>query len=130
VFGTIAGLSGLFLWFLLPTWVYTDAMQRDARSPGLWALLSTISLFFGLTIYLMTRPSTYRSFHCPQCEKELNGTKAFCPHCGFDLAGTFCSQCQYPIKQSWQFCPNCRAELGERKVKNDAEINESAKEEG
>ena len=130
VFGTIAGLSGLFLWFLLPTWVYTDAMQRDARSPGLWALLSMISLFFGLAIYLMTRPSTYRSFHCPQCEKELNGTKAFCPHCGFDLAGTFCSQCQYPIKQSWQFCPNCRAELGERKVKNDAKINESAKEEG
>ncbi|MFC1495165.1 zinc ribbon domain-containing protein [Thermodesulfobacteriota bacterium] len=115
VFGIIAFISGLFLWFLLPTWVYTDARQRDVRSPGLWAFLSVISLFFGLTIYLITRPSAFKSFHCPQCENELNGTKAFCPHCGFDLAGTFCQQCQYPIKQSWQFCPNCRAGLGESK---------------
>jgi len=120
IFGVITFFSGLFLWFLLPTWVYTDAQQRDARSPGLWAFLTLISLFFGLTIYLITRPSTYKSFHCPKCENELNGTKAFCPHCGFDLAGTFCQQCQYPIKQSWQFCPNCRAGLGESKETKEA----------
>lgn len=130
VFGGIAGVSGLFLWFLLPTWVYTDARKRDVKSPGLWAFLSMISLFFGLAIYLITRPSTYRSFHCPQCEKELNGTKAFCPHCGFDLAGTFCSQCQYPVKQSWQFCPSCRAEIGERKNHNEAETNEKTEKNG
>lgn len=115
IFGVLTFFSGLFLWFLLPTWVYTDARQRDARSPGLWAFLTLISLFFGLTIYLITRPSTYKSFRCPECENELNGTNAFCPHCGFDLAGIFCPQCQYPVKQSWQFCPNCRAGLGDRK---------------
>jgi len=114
MFGVITFFSGLFLWFLLPTWVYIDAQQRDVRSPGLWSFLTVISLFFGLTIYLITRPSTYKSFHCPQCENELNGTKAFCPHCGFDLSSTFCPQCQYPIKQNWQFCPNCRAGLGEK----------------
>jgi hypothetical protein len=122
IFGVITFFSGLFLWFLLPTWVYIDAQQRDVRSPGLWAFLTVISLFFGLTIYLITRPSTYKSFHCPQCENELNGTKAFCPHCGFDLSSTFCPQCQYPIQQNWQFCPNCRAGLGEKQeVKEVAE---------
>ena len=123
-------ISGLFLWFLLPAWVYTDARQRDARSPGLWAFLTLISLIFGLTIYLLARPSSYKTLYCPQCENELNGIKAFCPHCGFDLAGTFCPHCQYPVKQSWQFCPSCRAELRERKAKNEAEINENANEEG
>ncbi|HDL19079.1 MAG TPA: zinc ribbon domain-containing protein [Bacteroidetes bacterium] len=115
IFGVIVFFSGLFLWFLLPTWVYIDAQQRDVKSPGLWAFLTMISLFFGLTIYLITRPSTYKAFYCPQCENELNGTKAFCPHCGFDLSRTFCPQCQYPIKPDWQFCPNCRAELKESK---------------
>ncbi len=118
LFGILTGFSGLFLWFLLPTWVYVDAQQRDAKNPGLWAFLSVISLFFGMTIYLLTRPSTYKAFHCPKCENELNGTKAFCPHCAFDLSGTFCPQCQYPIKPNWQFCPNCRAGL-EQEVKKE-----------
>ncbi|MBN1907970.1 MAG: zinc ribbon domain-containing protein [Deltaproteobacteria bacterium] len=115
IFGFMALFSGMFLWFLLPAWVYTDARQRDVSKPGLWAFLALISLFFGLTIYLLARPENYKVFHCPQCENELNGTKAFCPHCGFDLSGTFCRQCQYPVKQSWQFCPNCRAKLQEPK---------------
>jgi hypothetical protein len=115
VFATLAISSGIFLWFLIPAWVYTDARQRDARKPGLWAFLTIISTIFGLTIYLLARPENYKTFHCPKCENELNGTKAFCPHCGFDLSGTFCRQCQYPVKQSWQFCPNCRVELCEPK---------------
>ncbi|MFH0735881.1 MAG: zinc ribbon domain-containing protein [bacterium] len=110
VFGLFLGFSTAFLWFLLPTWVYTDAQERDMRNPGVWAFLSLISLFFGLTIYLITRPNTYRSLHCPTCQGELNGTRAYCPHCGTDLSANFCQQCQYPIKPEWQFCPNCRAE--------------------
>ena len=127
IFGILTFFSGLFLWFLLPTWVYVDAQQRDVKSPGLWAFLSVISLFFGMTIYLLTRPSTLKSFHCPQCENELNGTKAFCPHCSFDLSGTFCPQCQYPIKPNWQFCPNCRAGLEKEANKEIAEVQKDEK---
>lgn len=111
IFGVIAFLTGVFLWFLLPTWVYIDSQQRDVKNTGLWAFLALISGPFGLTIYLITRPQTTKSLNCPQCEKELNGTKAFCPYCGFDVSKTFCPQCQYPVKQDWEFCPSCRAEL-------------------
>ncbi len=108
-FTVLAVISGLFLWFLLPTWVYIDAGQRDLSNPGAWAFITLISLIFGLAIYLITRPATLRSFNCPKCENELNGGGAFCPHCGFDISSTLCPQCQYPIKQDWSFCPSCRA---------------------
>lgn len=104
-------ISGFFLWFLLPTWVYIDAQQRDVNNPGIWAFITLISLVFGLAIYMITRPSVMRSNQCPQCENELNGSGAFCPHCGFDLSNTYCPQCQYPIKSDWTFCPSCRAGL-------------------
>jgi len=107
--GTFAVLSGLFLWFLLPAWVYIDAQQRDVTNPGPWAFITLISLIFGLAIYLITRPATTRSYHCPKCENELNGSRAFCPHCGYDLSSSYCPECQYPIKQDWAFCPSCRA---------------------
>ena len=122
MFGIIAFFSGMFLWFLLPAWVYTDARQRDAKNPGLWAFLSLISIIFGWTLYLIARPSTYKSLHCPECQNELDGTKAFCPYCGFDLTHTFCPQCQYPVDQSWKFCPNCRAELVEEAKKENIPV--------
>lgn len=111
LFGILLGISGTFLWFLLPTWVYIDAQDRDVRNPGIWAFLTLISFFFGLTIYLISRPAETKAYNCPKCDGELNGTRAYCPHCGFDLANTFCRQCQYPIKTEWQFCPNCRTEI-------------------
>jgi hypothetical protein len=114
IFIALLVISGIFLWFLLPTWVYIDAQDRDVKNPGIWAFLTLTSLFFGLVIYLITRPNTLKSFNCPQCEGELNGTRAYCPHCGYDLSNTFCQQCQYPIKPEWQFCPNCRAETKAR----------------
>jgi len=114
LFGTFAVLSGFFLWFLLPSWVYIDAQQRAVSNPGVWAFIALISLIFGLAIYLITRPSNLKSLHCPKCENQLNGG-AFCPHCGFDLSSTYCPQCQYPIKAEWAFCPNCRAELAQQK---------------
>ncbi|MGE5499625.1 MAG: zinc ribbon domain-containing protein [Syntrophothermus sp.] len=111
VSATFLIISGIFLWFLLPTWVYVDAQERDVKTPGVWAFLTLTSLFFGLTIYLITRPDTLKSFTCPECKGELNGTRAYCPHCGFDLSNNFCQQCQYPIKPEWHFCPDCRSEL-------------------
>ena len=111
IFGALAFFSGLVLWFLLPTWVYIDAQQRDVKNPGLWAFLTLVSAIFGLIIYLITRPQALKSLNCPQCDKELNGTKAYCPYCGFDVSTTFCSQCQYPVKPDWSFCPACRSEL-------------------
>jgi len=114
LFSTLAVLSGMFLWFLLPSWVYIDAQQRAVSNPGVWAFIALISLIFGLAIYLITRPSNLKSLHCPKCENQLNGG-AFCPHCGFDLSSTYCPQCQYPIKAEWAFCPNCRAELAQQK---------------
>nr|HPN38594.1 hypothetical protein [Melioribacteraceae bacterium] len=82
IFGILLGFSTAFLWFLLPTWVYTDAQERDVRNPGIWAFLALTSLFFGLTIYLITRPSNYKTLVCPSCNGELNGTRAYCPYCG------------------------------------------------
>lgn len=111
IFGVLAILSGFILWFLLPTWVYIDAQQRDVKNPGLWAFFTLISAIFGLIIYLITRPQTMKSLNCPQCDKELNGTKTYCPYCGFDVSSTFCPQCQYPVQPDWLFCPSCRAEL-------------------
>lgn len=108
-------VSGFFLWFLLPSWVYIDAQQRGMSNPLLWAFIALIALVFGLAIYLITRPSTLKAHACPKCEKELNGGGMFCPYCGFDLAGSFCGQCQYPIKQEWAFCPSCRAELAQQR---------------
>lgn len=114
LFATFTVLSGLFLWFLLPSWVYIDAQQRAVSNPAIWAFIALISLIFGLAIYLITRPSTMKSLHCPKCENQLNGGGAFCPHCGFDLSSTYCPQCQYPVKPEWAFCPNCRAELAKQ----------------
>ena len=111
LFHVLMGLSGFLLWILVPSWVYIDARQRDEKRAFMWAILTVVSFGFALIVYLITRPATIKSFHCPQCQEELNGTKAFCPYCGMDLSKTFCSQCQYPIKADWQFCPNCRFDL-------------------
>jgi hypothetical protein len=110
----IFALSLTFLWFLLPSWVYIDARQRDVKNAIIWALLTVASVGFAWIVYLIVRPATLKSFHCPQCEKELNGTKAFCPYCGFDLSHVFCPQCQYPVKSEWQFCPSCRTDLSKQ----------------
>ena len=126
-FEIIFALSLTFLWFLLPSWVYIDARQRDVKNAVIWALLSVVSVGIAWLIYLIVRPSTLQSFHCPQCEKELNGTKAFCPYCGFDLSHVFCPQCQYPVKSEWQFCPSCRTALSKKPQTQDEIPGEESK---
>lgn len=103
-------VSSLFIWFLMPTWVYIDAQQRGLANALTWAILTLIGIFFGLVIYLITRPSSIKTLNCPHCENELNGTRAYCPHCGYDLTSTYCQACEYPIKPEWKFCPSCRTE--------------------
>lgn len=126
-FEIIFALSLTFLWFLLPSWVYIDARQRDVKNAVIWALLTVVSVGIAWLIYLIVRPSTLQSFHCPQCEKELNGTKAFCPYCGFDLSHVFCPQCQYPVKSEWQFCPSCRTDLSKKPQSQDEIPEEKGK---
>jgi hypothetical protein len=121
-------IAGAFLWFLIPTWVYVDAQERDVRTPGVWAFLTLMSLVFGLTIYLITRPSVLKTFTCPECKGELNGSRAYCPHCGYDLSNNYCRQCQYPISPEWKFCPDCRAEITPRERKPQPENTGSVSE--
>jgi hypothetical protein len=119
VFEVLTGLSAFILWFLLPSWVYIDARERDVKNAFRWAILTVVTFGFAWAIYLIARPETPGTFHCPECIKELNGTKAFCPYCGFDLSQTFCAQCQYPLKPEWQVCPSCGSGIKENPIKKE-----------
>lgn len=110
VAGSIAGLAFVFLWILLPTWVYVDARERGVRRAPLFAFLTVISSLVGLVVYLIARPEDGRTLACPGCGREVNGG-AFCPHCGRDLSAAFCVTCRYPLKPEWGFCPSCRTEI-------------------
>ena len=110
-FNILLGIAALFLWLLLPSWVYIDARQRDVKRAFMWSMLTVVTLGFALAIYLVVRPAAVKSFLCPKCEKELNGSRAFCPYCGFDLAKVFCPQCEYQVQADWKFCPGCRWDL-------------------
>jgi len=108
--GGVAGLAFVFLWVLLPTWVYVDGTERGVRRARLFAFLTVISSLIGLVVYLISRPEDGKTLACPACGREVNGG-AFCPHCGRDLAASFCATCRYPLKPDWAFCPSCRTEI-------------------
>jgi RNA polymerase subunit RPABC4/transcription elongation factor Spt4 len=108
--GAAAALSFVFLWILLPTWVYVDARERGVRRAPLFAFLTVISSLVGLVVYLIARPDDTKTLACPGCGREVNGG-AFCPHCGRDLSASFCATCRYPLKPEWAFCPSCRTEI-------------------
>ena len=103
--------SLLWLWFLVPSWVYIDAQDRRLPKPLLWALLVLVGSLVGLLVYLISRPDGSADLRCPHCGKKLNGGKAGCPYCGADLSTVFCAKCQYPLKPEWSFCPDCRAPI-------------------
>jgi hypothetical protein len=107
-------LSFFWLWFLLPSWVYIDAREREMPRPLLWAFLTLVGNVFALVVYLISRPTAPapKELLCPRCQKALNGAKAGCPYCGADLSSAFCQQCQYPLKSEWSFCPACRTPAG------------------
>jgi hypothetical protein len=108
--GGVAALAFVFLWILLPTWVYVDGTERGVRRARLFAFLTVISSLVGLVVYLISRPESGKTLSCPGCGREVNGG-AFCPHCGRDLSASFCATCRYPLKPDWVFCPSCRTEI-------------------
>ncbi len=107
--GAAATLSFVFLWILLPTWVYVDGRERGVRRAALFAFLTVLSSLVGLVVYLIARPEDGKTLVCPGCSREVNGG-AFCPHCGRDLSASFAT-CRYPLKPDWAFCPSCRTEI-------------------
>jgi hypothetical protein len=109
----VAVFSLLWLWFLVPSWVYIDAQQRHVPRPLLWALLTLVGNVVALLVYLISRPEDGGEQRCPQCGKALHGAKAGCPYCGADLSAVFCARCQYPLKPEWGFCPGCRTAVGD-----------------
>jgi hypothetical protein len=108
--GGLAVVSFVFLWILLPTWVYVDGTERGVRRARLFAFLTVISSLIGLVVYLISRPEGGKALACPGCGREVNGG-AYCPHCGRDLSAAFCATCRYPLKPDWAFCPSCRTEI-------------------
>jgi hypothetical protein len=108
--GAVAVVAFVFLWILLPTWVYVDGTERGVRRARLFAFLTVISSLIGLVVYLISRPEDGKTLVCPGCAREVNGG-AFCPHCGRDLSASFCATCRYPLKPDWAFCPSCRTEI-------------------
>ncbi len=102
--------SIVFLWFLLPTWVYLDARGRGMSSPALWSALTLVSLVFGLAAYLIIRPEETTGAVCPKCGRTATGG-TYCAYCGTPVASEFCQACGYPTRAEWLFCPNCQASL-------------------
>jgi hypothetical protein len=108
--GGIAFISFIFLWLLLPSWVYVDARERGLARAPLFAFLTVISSLVGLVVYLIARPEEGRTLSCSGCGREVDGG-AYCPHCGRDLSASICATCRYPLKADWTFCPSCRTEI-------------------
>jgi double zinc ribbon protein len=108
--GVAALLCFIFLWVLLPTWVYVDARERGVRRAPLFAFLTVLSSLVGLLVYLIARPEDRRVLTCPGCAREV-ADGAFCPHCGRDLSRSFCPACRYPLQVDWAYCPACRTEI-------------------
>ena len=74
----MATLAFIFLWILLPTWVYVDGTERGVRRARLFAFLTVISSLVGLVVYLISRPDGAKALACPGCGREVNGG-AFLP---------------------------------------------------
>lgn len=102
--------SLIFLWFLLPTWVYLDAKGRGMDSPVRWAVLTLLSLFIGLAVYLILRPEGGGKGICQNCGRATNSEK-YCPFCGSPATSEFCPKCGYPTKAEWSYCPNCQTSI-------------------
>jgi len=102
--------SIVFLWFLLPTWVYLDARGRGMSSPVTWSALTLISLVFGLAAYLIVRPEDGAGAVCSKCWRTATGG-TYCAWCGSPVASEFCQGCGFPTRPEWLYCPNCQASL-------------------
>jgi hypothetical protein len=117
----------LILWIAIIIWIYKDA-ERRRMNGVLWALLVFIGNLIGLLIYLIVRqdhpyclpeeqttagssgPKTATSRTCPSCQKPLEKTFTYCPHCGATVQQV-CPSCGKPTDTVWKVCPHCGAPL-------------------
>jgi len=122
-------LSFLFflIWIVVIVWVYRDAEERKMNGV-LWALLVFIGNLIGLIIYLIVRqdhpipardraavapagvPSAQPAVSCPNCQKPVEKTFAYCPHCGAALQPV-CRSCGKSVEAGWKVCPHCGAQI-------------------
>jgi len=109
VSGGVLGIALLFVWFMVPTWVYLDARSRGMKSPVWWSAVVLVSFVFGLCVYLILRPERSAGV-CPKCGRTTNGG-TYCPFCGSPVRSEFCGKCGYPTQPDWVYCPNCQVEL-------------------
>ncbi|OGD21402.1 MAG: hypothetical protein A2Y69_04710 [Candidatus Aminicenantes bacterium RBG_13_59_9] len=121
----------VIIWLAVILWVYKDA-ERRRMSGLLWALLVFIGNLIGLLIYLIVRqdhpvcgepagpvsmsqslppePAEKEPLTCPACQKTVEPSFVYCPHCGASLQQT-CSNCGQPAETGWKVCPHCGAQL-------------------
>lgn len=112
----ILTLGLLVLWIFVIAWVYRDA-ERRGMNGVLWALLVFIGNLIGLLIYLIVRtdmtsaPRVVSATQpCPNCQKPVEKSYTFCPHCGTKLQA-ICPECDKPVESTWRNCPHCGQEL-------------------
>jgi undecaprenyl pyrophosphate phosphatase UppP len=77
----IVGLVCLAIWIALAFWVYRDAKSRGMDNAVLLTIVTVITGFLGLIIYLLMRPKG-NLVSCPSCQKKRLEGSAKCPHCG------------------------------------------------
>jgi RNA polymerase subunit RPABC4/transcription elongation factor Spt4 len=116
------------IWIVVIVWVYKDAEERR-MSGVLWALLVFIGNLIGLIIYLIVRQdhpiptrgqvatssspaktASSSTITCPSCQKSVEKSFAFCPHCGAVLQPV-CRSCGKPVEAGWKVCPHCGGQL-------------------
>lgn len=62
-------------------WVAKDAKARGMTDSALWMILVLITSFFGLIIYIFSRPEG-ELVVCQNCHNNRLKASAKCPHCG------------------------------------------------
>ena len=65
----------------LLVWVARDAKARGMDGAAIWMLLVFFTGFFGLLIYLFSRPNGYL-VSCTSCGNKRLAAARACPHCG------------------------------------------------
>jgi hypothetical protein len=69
------------LHLILTAWVAKDAKARNLDGSALWMLVTLFLGFFGLILYLASRPGG-NLVECPACGNRRLQMSARCPHCG------------------------------------------------
>jgi hypothetical protein len=57
-----------------------------------------------------TAPPAELRLTCPSCQKPVEKSFVYCPHCGASLQQV-CKNCGKPVEDSWKACPHCGSQL-------------------